>query len=92
MKKLSRSEKLVYYSLGLVAIIGLSIFGWEQVREDVVDRFTGETQVVEQQDKQPTTIDGLIEEQAHSWLKSPEALKYAKAQVTEKVVEELSKL
>ena len=91
-KKLSTSEKIVYSSIGLLVLSVAVIYGWEQIRQPIFDTFNGETAVLERSVSKPTTIEGLIEEQAQSWLQSPEALDYAKQQVTEKVVEDLSKL
>jgi hypothetical protein len=64
------------------------VFGWEMVNDHIIPENTVE---MVREAKYPTTVEGIVEERAKSWLKSPEALELAKTKVTEQLVEELSK-
>ena len=64
------------------------VFGWEMVNDHIIPENTVE---MVREAKDPTTVEGIVEERAKSWLKSPEALELAKTKVTEQLVEELSK-
>lgn len=66
----------------------VAVFGWEMVNDKVLPDNTVE---MVREAKEPTTVEGIVEERAKSWLKSPEALELAKAKVTTQLVEELSK-
>lgn len=70
-----------------------TVVAWEVVWEDKFDAwFNSDTVSVERQVETPTTIDGMIEDMARDYLKSPEALEWATQEVTKETVEELSKL
>jgi hypothetical protein len=65
---------------------------WEVVRPTVVALIPDNSVQVVRESADPTTVEGIIEDRAYSWLKSPEALDLAKNKVTEDLVEELSKI
>lgn len=91
----AKAKKWLRYAaviaVAYLIVIVPSIVGWEGVRDHVFALFPSDVEV-SQVISRPTTIDGLIEERAQSWLKGPEAFEYAKEKVTDEVIRELSKL
>lgn len=84
-------QKITYYSLAVLSLCLFTVILWEQVRDEFFANFDT-TIVVTQEEKVELTLEALIESKATSWLKSPEALEYAKSHVTEDVINELGKI
>ena len=84
-------KKLVF---GAVAVLSLALFTiilWEQVRDEFFSNFNTEVSVTREEQVE-LTLDALIDARAKDWLISSEALLYARTQVTEDVIAELSKI
>lgn len=84
-------KKITYWSLGVFALCLFTIILWEQVRDPFFSNFNTTVEVVREEEQVELTLENLIKAKAETWLKSPEALDYAKTQVTESVIDELSK-
>lgn len=75
--------------IGAVVVLSLltTIMVWENVR----DYFDTSVEYVQEEEQVELTLDALTTARAESWLKSPEALEYAKNQVRGDIIDELSK-
>lgn len=85
-------NKILFWTSVVLADLVLTIGVWELVRDDIVALIPDNTVQYVRQEPVPTTVDGIIEDRAKSWLKSTEAFDIAKERVTKDLVEELSKL
>ena len=84
-------KKITFWTAVILADLVLTIAVWEFVRDDLIALIPDNSVEYVRQDAEPTTVEGIVEARAYSWLKGPEALEYAKKQVTGELIEELSK-
>lgn len=79
-------KKLLIGGIVVLALL-TTIMLWENVRH----YFDNTVEAVQQEKEVELTLEALTTARAESWLKSPEALEYAKNQVRGDIIEELSK-
>lgn len=85
-------KNIIKWAVFIIVLMLATIIGWEQVDGRLADWYEGETITYIKQDVVPTTVEGIIDAKARSWLKGPEAYEYAKEQVTKQLIDELGKL
>ena len=85
-------KKITYYALAVFALSLFTIILWEQVRGSFFTVFDNSVEMTREEEQVEFTLDALISAKAETWLGSPEALEYARTQVTEEVINELGKV
>jgi len=87
---LTLKRKIVLAAILQFGILLTTVILWEQARDNFFTVFDNSVEVT-REERVEFTLDALIADRANSWLKGPEALEYAKEQVTSEVIKELSK-
>lgn len=93
MKKYLKKKFIIGFLFYTTVVIFATVVVWETRYADAFKNwFNSEPITIQREEKQPTTIEEMINQKAEDYLKGPEAFEWAKQKVTEETVKELSKL